>query len=47
MELYYSNGGYPFLYVYPYKFDLEEAIAQTALRTGEAKGVFILMIEIT
>ena len=47
MELYHSKGEYPFLRVHPYGPDLEEAIAQTAVQTVEANGVFILMIVIT
>ena len=47
MAPYHSKGEYPFLRVYPYGSDLEEAIAQTAAQTVEANGVFILMIVIT
>ena len=47
MELYHNKDRYPFLEIHPYRSDLEEAIAQTAVQTIEAKGVFILMIVIT
>ena len=46
-ELYHSKGGYPFLLVHPYGSDLEEAIAQTAVQTIKAKGVFVLVMVIT
>ena len=47
MELYHSKGEYPLLRVHPYGFDLEEAIAETAVQTVEANGVFVLIIVIT
>ena len=47
MELYHSKGEYSFLRVHPYGSDLEEVIAQTAVQTVEANGVFVLVIIIT
>ena len=47
MELYHSQGGYSFLKIDPYRSNLEEAIAQTALSNSQAKAVFVFMIVIT
>ena len=47
MEPYHSKDEYPFLRVQPYGSNLEDVIAETAVYTVKAKGVFVLMIVIT